>query len=124
MSDIPFLAAQSALTDAHIRHDPTPESSIAPSTSADSKVVLTPGEFSHDEEELDDDDDDDDVASITSSVLYPSRDANRGLHRPLPPLPDLRFEQSYLAGIKNAAEEGKVACGIWGCLDGGIGTAA
>ncbi|KAF3923685.1 hypothetical protein ABW20_dc0101316 [Dactylellina cionopaga] len=124
MSDIPFLAAESALTDGHIRHDATPETAIAPSTSADSKTVLTESslhesEYSQIEREDEDDDDDvegegepiedeDDVASISSSILYPSQHTERSLsHRPLPPLPDLRFEQSYLASIKHASEEKK-----------------
>ncbi|KAK6353519.1 hypothetical protein TWF696_005482 [Orbilia brochopaga] len=110
MSDVPFLAAQSALTDAHIRHNPTPESSIAPSTAADSKTILTPSHdsYSSHSEDLEDDLDDDDVASITSSILYQSHHTlDRAIHRPLPPLPDLRFEQSYLASIKNASAQGK-----------------
>ncbi|KAF3930169.1 hypothetical protein ABW19_dt0210104 [Dactylella cylindrospora] len=109
MSDIPYLATQSALTDSHIRHHPTLEESLAPSTSADTKEVLSQDEPYSDEEEevthpLEDEDDDDDVASITSSILYAPR--HRTL-RPLPPLPDLRFEQSYLASIKRAVEEKK-----------------
>ncbi|KAF3916936.1 hypothetical protein ABW21_db0208363 [Orbilia brochopaga] len=111
MTDVPFLAAQSALTDAHIRHDPTLESSIAPPTAAETKI-LTPSDTydeDHDSVDLEDDpSDDDDVASITSSILYQSQHTlDRAIHRPLPPLPDLRFEQSYLASIKNAAADRK-----------------
>ncbi|KAK6502524.1 hypothetical protein TWF506_003105 [Arthrobotrys conoides] len=121
MSDIPFLAVESALTDGHIREGDTPETAIAPSTAADSKTVLTDSEYSaveaeedderelHDELDQEEDDEADEVASISSSVLYSSgHETHRSLrHRPLPPLPDLRFEQSYLASIRHAREEGK-----------------
>ncbi|KAF3901809.1 hypothetical protein AA313_de0206107 [Arthrobotrys entomopaga] len=122
MSDLAFLAAETAITDGHIRHDATPETAIAPSTAADSKTVLTESSIHESEysqveaeaeeeeegEEVDELDEDDDVASISSSILYPSHHTLRGLHhRPLPPLPDLRFEQSYLASIKDATEKKK-----------------
>ncbi|EPS42651.1 hypothetical protein H072_3425 [Dactylellina haptotyla CBS 200.50] len=124
MSDIPFLAAETALTDGHIRRDATVESAIAPSTSADSKTIISESSSLHESEysqveheedddeeegeEVDEEDDQDDVASISSSILYPSHHNERSLHhRPLPPLPDLRFEQSYLASIKQAREEKK-----------------
>jgi Autophagy receptor ATG43 len=82
MSDIP-LPAQTLLQDTHMRQHPT-LSDVHPSTSADSIHLL---------------DDEDEVASISSSVLD-------GPKKTLPPLPDLRFEQSYLASIAPAE-------GVW-----------
>ena len=47
-----------------------------------------------------------DQSEIPVSVLQPtSRHANN-----LPPLPDFRFEQSYLASIQNCSSSGQVAC--------------
>jgi hypothetical protein len=55
----------------------------------------------HDIEGEDNDNDDDERVSISSSILdyYPSSSRRQ---RPLPPVPDLRFEQSYLASITPA----------------------
>ena len=52
--------------------------------------------------EEEDNDDADERASISSSILdyYPSSSHRR--RRPLPPVPDLRFEQSYLGSIAPA----------------------
>ncbi|KAI5790196.1 hypothetical protein EDC01DRAFT_783885 [Geopyxis carbonaria] len=83
----PALAAQTLAQDAHLRRNPT-HADIAPSTAADKlSIHHTPL-----------DDDDDDAASISSSIL--DHDA---LARPRhATLPDLRFEQSYLASIAGA----------------------
>jgi hypothetical protein len=53
---------------------------------------------------------DSETASIASDIVHPSR-VLRPVHRRqnLPPLPDLRFEQSYLASIKDADSWGRVA---------------
>ncbi|KAF8244747.1 hypothetical protein K440DRAFT_5325 [Wilcoxina mikolae CBS 423.85] len=82
MSALP-LAAQTLAQDTHIIHSPTPSRDIAPSTSADKKFPL------YDNSDSDDDD-----------LDFPPR--HRLQRRPLPPLPDLRFEQSYMASIAPA----------------------
>ncbi|PNY24808.1 Uncharacterized protein TCAP_05263 [Tolypocladium capitatum] len=98
MSSIPAELA-STIQAGHIRTDPEPKLDIAPSTAADKKqtVTLESPRFSDGDDALDDDDDDDDDEDIPYSVLRPApRNHN------LPPLPDLRFEQSYLHSISNA----------------------
>lgn len=84
---------------AHIRHNPDPRLDLAPETAADKKELVTlHGPDS--EDELDDDDEDD----IAYSVIRPAPKAYN-----LPPLPDLRFEQSYLKSISAADTWWKVA---------------
>lgn len=86
---------------ASIKEHPSPDHDINPSTAADTKIPLTitttttsdlssPGDV---EEE------------IPTSILRPQRRKSTLL-----PLPDLRFEQSYLASIKGAETTGRV---IW-----------
>ena len=48
-----------------------------------------------------------DVGSIDTDIVPPSRIAKAPHRRP--PIPDLRFEQSYLASISGAETWGKVA---------------
>ncbi|KAK4545273.1 hypothetical protein LTR36_003453 [Oleoguttula mirabilis] len=75
---------------AHVNRSPSIKHDLAPSTAADTKQRV----------ELDDDLDatsDVDEDEIPVSLLRP---APRGPQ--MPPLPDLRFEQSYLASIKDA----------------------
>jgi Autophagy receptor ATG43 len=74
-----------------INHHPSAAQDINPSTAADKKVRVTASPHSG-RSEADDEDDD-----IPYSVLRPVQ-RTQGL----PPLPDLRFEQSYLKSIENA----------------------
>ncbi|KKP05231.1 hypothetical protein THAR02_02683 [Trichoderma harzianum] len=74
----------------HIRRHPDPRQDIAPSTAADKRQLV---DF-HSARRGDIDNDDDD---IPYSVLRPPKK-----HYNLPPLPDLRFEQSYLHSIASA----------------------
>lgn len=94
MSDLPPLAAQTLAQDTHLTSQP----SSAPATSFDAASRLYPQPHEHGI------DDDDDRASISSSIL--DFDYVRPPRRPLPPLPDLRFEQSYLASLAPAE-------GVW-----------
>lgn len=89
-SDIPMQIAETVQT-AHINWEPSAAHDINPSTATDSRepVRLDEKKALHD---INDDDDD-----IPVSVLRPQR---RFSH--LPPLPDLRFEQSYLHSIRDA----------------------
>ncbi|KAI5806496.1 hypothetical protein DFH27DRAFT_511643 [Peziza echinospora] len=132
MSDIPALAAQTIFQDAHITDNPqtAPLTSLElpskhshphdhPITTEDpegrtykkSKTTHDPTTASaHDTI-----DHSDDAASISSSILHrhPHNSSSGGSRRQrahLPPLPDLRFEQSYLASI--APAEGDV----WGIV--------
>lgn len=99
MSDAALQIAETIQT-ASIKRHPSPEHDINPSTAASAKV---PVEIEDDEdvlteaEEVQDDE-------IPESILRPApRRAN------LPPLPDLRFEQSYLASIQHADTWQRVA---------------
>lgn len=90
-SSIPIQLAETIQT-AHIKREPSFQHDIAPSTAADSREPVELEEKDHLDDELDDDDDE-----IPVSTLRPAR---RFSH--LPPIPDLRFEQSYLHSIENA----------------------
>lgn len=74
---------------AHINRAPSAQHDLNPSTAADARE---PVRLEKDEGHVDDDEDD-----IPVSVLRPAR---RFSH--LPPIPDLRFEQSYLHSIQDA----------------------
>ncbi|KAG6014561.1 hypothetical protein E4U43_006402 [Claviceps pusilla] len=82
----------------HIRSHPDIDFDAAPSTAADKKEQYTlhsppssDNDMMHEMDRLDDDED------IPYSVLQPARKSHS-----LPPLPDLRFEQSYLRSISRA----------------------
>ena len=108
----------STIQAAHIKRDPSPLHDANPSTAASQRapVSLHPVTSSRSSAyELDDDDDDDD---IPISVLKPTprRGGRRGSRhdgqQPLPhfpPIPDLRFEQSYLHSIAGAGTWWRVA---------------
>lgn len=111
-SSIPLQVAETVQT-ASINPTPDPLHDINPSTAASEKLPVTvsphpsASEHSLDKYAYDDEegveDEDDDEEEIPYSVLRPiSRKAA------LPPLPDLRFEQSYLASIANADTTAKV----------------
>ncbi|KAH8175871.1 hypothetical protein LIA77_04289 [Sarocladium implicatum] len=80
---------------AHINLDPDLAQDAAPATAADQKETVSLHGLRHGEKYTLDDEDDDE---IPFSVLRPPpRNKNQ-----LPPLPDLRFEQSYLHSIAAA----------------------
>ena len=90
------MQAAETLQTAHIKHSPSIEHDLAPETAADRKRAVQ-----LDQSALDDDDEDGisdvDEDEIPESLLRPVP------RRPqMPPLPDLRFEQSYLASIQDA----------------------
>lgn len=88
MSDFPTALAETVQT-AHIDHNPDPLRDNAPETSVDTKEIVTPRpEY---------DDVDSEEEDIPYSVLRPTPRTQK-----LPPLPDLRFEQSYLNSISSA----------------------
>lgn len=94
-TDIAIQAAETIQT-AHINRHPDPEHDRAPSTAMDSKHPVDLAASPPDDILSDIDDADDD--EIPFSILRPTP------RRPqMPPLPDMRFEQSYLASIKDCA---------------------
>jgi hypothetical protein len=107
MSSLPTQIAETIQT-AHIKRDPSPHHDLNPSTSASVKEPVTishvqqqhPGgegeEIGLDEDE-DDDDIDDAESEIPISVLRP-----QARRTSFPPMPDLRFEQSYLNSLRDA----------------------
>ncbi len=118
-SSIPLQIAETVQT-AHIRHNPSAIRDLAPSTAADTKVVLEVADVEDvDEDEVEDDDDeedddDDDTTAWDTTPPQTSRLARWTVAaapkgRPLPPLPDLRFEQSYLHSLAAADTWWKVA---------------
>ncbi|KAK7735881.1 hypothetical protein SLS53_007258 [Cytospora paraplurivora] len=90
-SDIPVQLAETIQT-AHINREPSAQHDINPSTAADTREPVKLDSKGELDDELDDEDDE-----IPASALRPAR---RFSH--LPPIPDLRFEQSYLHSIQNA----------------------
>lgn len=89
LEDAAIQAAETIQT-AHIQKQPNAALDLAPSTAADSKEKV---HFDNDPDVESDVDEDE----IPVSLLRPTP------RRPqMPPLPDLRFEQSYLASIKDA----------------------
>lgn len=82
---------------ASINYNPDPAHDVNPSTAASEKQPVAVGP-------------DSETNSIASDIVDPRR-VIHPVHRrqTLPPLPDLRFEQSYLASIKDAETWGRVA---------------
>ncbi|KAH8683305.1 hypothetical protein BGZ60DRAFT_368528 [Tricladium varicosporioides] len=109
-SSLPIEIA-STIQSASIRHEPSPHHDLNPPSIASSKIPVSvhqASESSLDKYAYDDDDDDegiveDDEEDIPYDVLKPlPRRPSFG------PLPDLRFEQSYLASIAGADTRWKV----------------
>ncbi|KAK5090819.1 hypothetical protein LTR05_000996 [Lithohypha guttulata] len=99
----------SIVQSAHIEHNPSIEHDLNPSTAASEKF---PAEVIHHDEDLEDDHDSSTNTSTTSTIpsdiIRPTPRPPRARTGQLP-LPDLRFEQTYLASIKNADTNAKVA---------------
>ncbi|KAL8683732.1 MAG: hypothetical protein Q9186_000366 [Xanthomendoza sp. 1 TL-2023] len=95
MSSAPINIA-SAIQSASIKRHPSPRHDLNPSTAASSKQPVEP-------------------ASPTSSVASNADSIPESALRPvprkktLPPLPDMRFEQSYLASLQGADSYWKIA---------------
>ncbi|KAI9711256.1 MAG: hypothetical protein M1820_002243 [Bogoriella megaspora] len=90
MADAVIQAAETIQT-AHINRHPSPTHDINPSTAASRKepVVISPRSESP-------------SPSIATDEVPLSAIRPQSRRAPMPPLPDLRFEQSYLASIKDA----------------------
>ncbi|KAK6222309.1 hypothetical protein LQW54_001009 [Pestalotiopsis sp. IQ-011] len=108
---IPTQIAETVQT-AHIQRAPSPHHDANPSTSASARepVRLSSRRQSRrdyhpgPDEDVVADSDDDDESDIPVSVLRPHR-----RRQSFPPMPDLRFEQSYLHSIEGAQSWGKIA---------------
>src|SRR5277367_1345640 len=110
-SSIPLQIAETIQT-AHINRAPDVAHDVNPSTAASSKQPVTvshriPSSDSLQELDLYDEagmDEDEDAEDIPYDVIQPlPRRAS------LPPLPDFRFEQSYLASIAGADTYSRIA---------------
>lgn len=107
-SSIPLEIAETIQT-ASIKRHPSPTHDLNPTTAASQKqpVSVHPASDTSFEKDTYEDyglDEEDDEEDIPYSVLKPvPRRAS------FPPLPDLRFEQSYLASIAGAETKGRVA---------------
>ncbi|KAH7329216.1 hypothetical protein B0I35DRAFT_404462 [Stachybotrys elegans] len=84
----------------HINRHPDVRHDMAPGTAADRRESVTIRSLKREHDYILDDDDED----IPYSVLRPTPRTNN-----MPPLPDLRFEQSYLRSIAEADTWWKVA---------------
>jgi hypothetical protein len=100
MADSPILQLAETIQTASINRHPSPAHDANPSTAASFKQ---PVRLDH-HPDLDDLPDDMDDHEIPLSVLKPTPRSKQ-----FPPLPDLRFEQSYLASIRDATSWQKVA---------------
>jgi hypothetical protein len=114
-SDIPIQIAETIQT-AHIKREPSPSHDINPSTAASKREpaslqTQTSHSQHHDslipDDGIDEDDDEDEYAHSETETdeesdynVVKSR-PRRNIHQ-LPPIPDLRYEQSYLHSIRNA----------------------
>ncbi|KAK7949723.1 hypothetical protein PG996_000311 [Apiospora saccharicola] len=114
---IPTQIAETVQT-AHIQRSPSPNHDLAPSTTASAKEPVDLDEkdlhnkklpkrpSSIDDISLDSEDDEDNSSEIPLSVLRPHP---RSPKAHFPPMPDMRFEQSYLHSLKEADTWWKVA---------------
>lgn len=109
-SDLPMEIA-STLQSASLKRDPSPSHDLNPSTTASEKIPVkvshpkpsSEASYGYDTySALDDADEIDSEDEIPEYVLRPAPRRHS-----FPPLPDLRFEQSYLASIKGLEEEGR-----------------
>lgn len=93
----PALQIPEVIQSSTVRRNPSPEHDLNPATTASEKQPVVAGPAS-------------DAGSISSDIVDSSRMIRPVRRRQtLPPMPDLRFEQSYLASIKDADTWGRVA---------------
>lgn len=107
MASNPATELASAIQSVHIRHNPDPVHDIAPETSVDTKIpvdIVTP-----DHEDAPQSPGSSRSLSSASSTIPSDIIRPRPRRRTLPPFPDFRFEQSYLASIKNTTSSWQVA---------------
>jgi len=98
-SSLPLQVAETIQT-AHIKRDPSPAHDLNPSTAASRKEPVRIEEKHaplFPDDGIDEDGEEDDEENVPYSVV---RSRPRRHH--LPPMPDLRYEQSYLHSISGA----------------------
>ncbi|PGH31028.1 hypothetical protein GX50_06186 [[Emmonsia] crescens] len=100
MTDPAILLAETIQT-ASINPHPSAAHDINPSTAASQREPVTIKTRHHRSPS--------DATSISTDIVDPSRTIRPLQRAPLPPLPDLRFEQSYLASLKGAETWQRVA---------------
>lgn len=100
---LPIEIAETIQT-AHINRAPSPRHDINPSTAASEKEPVSIHTATRRNDPYSDLDDGDDEEDVPYSIVKPRRRSAN-----LPPMPDLRFEQSYLNSISKADTWGKVA---------------
>jgi hypothetical protein len=107
-SSIPLQLAETVQT-AHLQRNPSPQHDLNPSTAASKKEPVHLEPVLPDEGGLDDDGvvshsgGESEEEEVEDDEVYPSsRIKPHPRRRHLPPMPDLRFEQSYLWSIRNA----------------------
>ena len=102
-SSVPLQIAETVQT-AHINRHPSPAHDMNPSTAASRKEPVTLVDEKHEhyypDDGIDETDDDEDRDGDDGLGFRGLKPRPRRAH--LPPLPDLRYEQSYLHGIRNA----------------------
>ncbi|EXJ79969.1 hypothetical protein A1O3_08255 [Capronia epimyces CBS 606.96] len=100
----------STIQSVSIKHDPSPEHDLNPSTAASEKIPAVLESSTHHSpplsrsQSLDSATTSESASTIPSEIIRP-----RQRRKSFPPIPDFRFEQSYLASIKNADSAWKVA---------------
>lgn len=105
MASNPASELASAIQSVSIKKHPSPEHDVNPSTAASKKIPATleslspPRSRSHSVNSVTTSE-----STIPSEIIHP-----RPRQKSFPPIPDFRFEQSYLASIKNADTNWKVA---------------
>jgi len=104
MSDLPTQIAETVQT-VHIQHDPDPNHDLNPSTAASKREPVAADSI---DTEYGSDDDNEDDGHVPLSVLRPPPEVQPRSTQ-LYPVPDLRFEQSYLHSIASAETAWKVA---------------
>ncbi|KAF9890938.1 hypothetical protein FE257_005195 [Aspergillus nanangensis] len=97
----PALGIAETIQSASINRHPSPTHDLNPSTSTSEKIPVI------DHDASDSDSDSDTIPSDVVDSHHMIRSVPR--RQTLPPLPDLRFEQSYLASIRGADTWGRVA---------------
>ncbi|OJD22665.1 hypothetical protein ACJ73_05984 [Blastomyces percursus] len=97
----PAIQLAETIQTVSINPHPSAAHDINPSTATSQKEPVAVGTHHHRSPSY--------ATSISTDIVDPSRSIRPLQRAPLPPLPDLRFEQSYLASLKGAETWQRVA---------------
>ncbi|KAK3302491.1 uncharacterized protein B0T15DRAFT_543077 [Chaetomium strumarium] len=100
-SSLPLQVAETVQT-AHLQRDPSPQHDLNPSTATSKKEPVRLEPVFPDDGGIDDVTEGTEGEEEEEDEFYRSRITPRPRRHNLPPMPDLRFEQSYLWSIRNA----------------------